>query len=74
MVLIDFLEFYRLFLRLFDKSCVFWWYLDPVHVFYILLLCDDIPSAPRYVNFFKPFRFLTGDQLVVPIGLSHISS
>ena len=34
-----------------------------------------IPSQrPEYVNFFKPFHFLAGDQLVVPIGASHISS
>ena len=28
---------------------------------------------PRYVNLFEPFHFLAGDQLVVPIGASHIS-
>ena len=28
---------------------------------------------PRYINFFEPFRFTAGDQLVVPIGASHIS-
>ena len=34
------------------------------------------PAFPHleYVNFFKPFRFLASDQLVVPIGASHISS
>ena len=32
------------------------------------------PSAPRHINFFEPFHFLAGDQLVVPIGASHISS
>ena len=31
------------------------------------------PSAPRYVNLFELFHFLAGDQLVVPIGTSHIS-
>ena len=32
------------------------------------------PRPPRYINFFKPFLFFTaGDQLVVPIGASHIS-
>ena len=36
--------------------------------------CDDTHSAPEYVNFFKPFHFLAGDQLVVPIGATHISS
>ena len=34
-----------------------------------------IPPRPtEYVNFFEPFHFLAGDQLVVPIGASHISS
>ena len=29
---------------------------------------------PRYINFFEPFHFFTaGDELVVPIGASHIS-
>ena len=28
---------------------------------------------PRYINFFKPFHFLAGDHLGVPIGESHIS-
>ena len=31
------------------------------------------PRPPRYINFFEPFHFLAGDQLVVPIGASHIS-
>ena len=31
------------------------------------------PRPPRYINFFEPFHFLAGDQLVVPIGVSHIS-
>ena len=31
------------------------------------------PRSPEYVNFFEPFHFLAGDQLVVPIGVSHIS-
>ena len=35
--------------------------------------CDVTSSAPRYVNLFEPFHFLAGDQLVVPIGASHIS-
>ena len=29
---------------------------------------------PEYVNFFEQFHFFTGDQLVVPLGASHISS
>ena len=33
-----------------------------------------LPRPPEYINFFKPFYFLAGDQLVVPIGASHISS
>ena len=38
-----------------------------------LKYCDVAPSAPpRYINFFEPFHFLAGDQLVVPIGVSHI--
>ena len=32
-----------------------------------------LPRPPRYINFFEPFHFLAGDQLVVPIGASHIS-
>ena len=28
---------------------------------------------PRYINFFEPFHFTAGDQLVVPLGVSHIS-
>ena len=32
------------------------------------------PRPPEYVNFFVPFHFLADDQLVVPIGVSHISS
>ena len=32
------------------------------------------PRPTRYINFFEPFQFSTaGDQLVVPIGASHIS-
>ena len=31
------------------------------------------PRPPRYINFFEPFHFTAGDQLVVPIGTSHIS-
>ena len=31
------------------------------------------PRPPRYINFFEPFHFTAGDQLVVPIGVSHIS-
>ena len=27
------------------------------------------PRPPRYINFFEPFHFLAGDQLVVPIGV-----
>ena len=30
-------------------------------------------GPPRYINFFEPFHFLAGDQLVVPIAASHIS-
>ena len=29
-------------------------------------------SAPRYINLFEPFLLTAGDQLVVPIGASHI--
>ena len=33
-----------------------------------------IPPRPlRYINFFELFHFTAGDQLVVPIGASHIS-
>ena len=33
-----------------------------------------LPSRPkRYINFFEPFHLTAGDQLVVPIGVSHIS-
>ena len=35
--------------------------------------CDVTPSAPTLHHFFKPFHFTAGDQLVVPIGASHIS-
>ena len=31
------------------------------------------PRLLRHINFFEPFHFLAGDQLVVPIGASHIS-
>ena len=31
------------------------------------------PRPPCYINFFEPFHFLAVDQLVVPIGASHIS-
>ena len=31
-------------------------------------------QPPHYINFFEPFHFFTaGDQLVVPIGVTHIS-
>ena len=30
------------------------------------------PRPPRYINFFEPFHFTAGDQLVLPIGASHI--
>ena len=31
-------------------------------------------GPPRYIHFFEPFHFFTaGDQLVVPVGVSHIS-
>ena len=36
------------------------------------LTYDDTPSAPEYIIFFEPFDFLAGDQLMVPIGVSHI--
>ena len=35
--------------------------------------CNVTPSAPTLHHFFEPFHFLAGDQLVVPIGASHIS-
>ena len=31
------------------------------------------PRPSRYINLFEPFHFTAGDQLVVPIGASHIS-
>ena len=31
------------------------------------------PRPPRYINFFELFLFTASDQLVVPIGASHIS-
>ena len=31
------------------------------------------PRPPRYINFFEPFHFTADDQLLVPIGISHIS-
>ena len=31
------------------------------------------PFGPPYVNLLEPFPFLAGDQLVVPIGVTHIS-
>ena len=35
---------------------------------------DVTPSPPpRHINFIEPFNFTAGDQLVVPIGVSHIS-
>ena len=35
-------------------------------------ICDNTPCPPRYINFFEPFHFLAGDQLVIPIrGISH---
>ena len=36
--------------------------------------CDVTPSAHKHINLFEPFFFFTAcDQLVVPIGVSHIS-
>ena len=34
--------------------------------------CD--PPPPEYINFFETISILAGDHLVVPIGVSHISS
>ena len=31
------------------------------------------PFGPPYVNLLEPFPFLAGDQLVTPIGVTHIS-
>ena len=31
------------------------------------------PRPPHYINFFEPFHFTASDQLVVSIGVSHIS-
>ena len=31
------------------------------------------PRPPCYINFFEPISLTAGDQLVVPIGASHIS-
>ena len=42
--------------------------------YYLLRSFVTILPTPEYVNFFKPFHFLAGDQLVVPIRVSHISS
>ena len=39
----------------------------------VWLLSDVTRSAPTLHHFFEPFHFLAGDQLVVPIGASHIS-
>ena len=43
---------------------------------YVIFLSVNVtmpPLDPRHINFFEPFHFLAGDQLVVPIGASHIS-
>ena len=45
-----------------------------VIIIIIILMWQSPPQPPHYINFFEPFRFLAGDQLVVPIGASHISS
>ena len=46
-----------------------------IYIYIYVCVCETIPPrSPEYVNFFKPFHFLAGDQLVVPIGVSHISS
>ena len=62
--------------------------LNAVHPIFLLVRFNNIPlfsfltpffpvkippRPPRYINFFEPFHFLAGDQLVVPIGASHIS-
>ena len=36
--------------------------------------CDHTPSAPGYINFFKPFHFLVGDSSSCSDRVSHISS
>ena len=49
---------------------------NPIYLIYMYkedLACDVTPSAPRRVIFFEPFLFTAGDQLVVPIGVTHIS-
>ena len=43
------------------------------HFFYGTGIVTLPPQPPRYINFFEPFHYLAGDQLVVPIGASHIS-
>ena len=37
-------------------------------VFGVALMWRYPLGPPRYINFFEPFHFLAGDQLVVPIG------
>ena len=75
------LHFFSFFLRPFAprllhtlRFCLFFMRFS----FFILVngaIYDNTPSPPpEYINFFKPFHFLTGDQLVVPIGVSLISS
>ena len=41
--------------------------------YFLVLLWRYTLSAPSYINFFEPLLFTAGDQLVVPIGTSHIS-
>ena len=44
-------------------------------VFFILVTAPvwRYPFGPPYVNLLEPFPFLAGDQLVAPIGVTHIS-
>ena len=39
----------------------------------LLALCENTPSATRYINFFETISILAGDHQMVPIGVSHIS-
>ena len=60
---------------------LFWYFLTQTHspfaylwpVIFKYEMWRYPPLPPRYINFFEPFRFTAGDQLVVPIGASHIS-
>ena len=45
-----------------------------VYIYIYIYMCVwRYPFGPPYVNLLEPFPFLAGDQLVVPIGVTHIS-